>query len=135
VSFKQRVGTTVVLISLGACTGCSLGPRPFRKITHPAPLVRARALSLGDRRPSAEVIPALVTRLNDPDVVVRMTAGEELKRRTGKDFGFVAWGTPEERTRAIQRWRAWLWGGPKAPVARPAAVPPRKTLPIPSPQR
>ena len=75
-----RLDAAVAVIALlTSCPGCGLGPRNFRKINHPAPLVRARAVGLGSGRPHAEVIPILVARLNDPDVVVRMAAHEELE--------------------------------------------------------
>lgn len=92
--------------------------RNFRKIQHPAPMVRARALSLGDRKPGAQVVPALVGRLDDPDPVVRMAAHEELKQRTGRDFGYVPWAEDPERQAAVGRWRDWLSG--KEPQATPS---------------
>jgi len=120
---------------LGIAPGCGHGPRNFRKIQHPSPLVRARALSLGDRRPNAQVIPALVARLDDADPVVRLAAHEELKQRTGQDFGYVAWDEEPERKAAVERWRAWLSGRPvaasPAPPAAPSKAPP---APTPSPQ-
>ncbi len=98
---KRLAAVCTVIVLTTPLAGCGLGPRNFRKITHPAPLVRARAVSLGDSRPDAVVIPALVGRMNDPDVVVRMAANEELKRRTGQDFGFQAWASSPERANAV----------------------------------
>ena len=54
------------------------------------------------------MLPALVGRLGDSDPVVRLAAHEELRKRTGQDFGYVPWASPEERSGAIERWRAWL---------------------------
>ena len=88
---RRSAASLGVIVALAALPGCGLGPRNFRKITHPAPLVRARAMSLGYDQPDAAVLPALVARLDDPDPVVRMAAGEELKRRTRRDFGYVSW--------------------------------------------
>jgi hypothetical protein len=99
-----------LLLVLVPCWGCGMGPRTFRKIQHPAPLVRARAIGLGDDQPNSRVVPALVGRLEDPDPVVRLAASEELRRRTGRDFGFIPWASQEERSRSIRRWRAWLLG-------------------------
>jgi hypothetical protein len=115
---------------LTTISGCGLGPRNFRKITHPAPLVRARAMSLGYGLADEAVLPALIDRLDDADVVVRLAAHEELKRRTGHDFGYLPWGNSLERPAAISRWRSWLTGRPygKAPPQ------PSKSLPRPSPQ-
>jgi hypothetical protein len=104
----QPMAWGIVLALLAGISGCGVGPRTFRKIRHPAPLMRARAVGLSDRRTDQEAIPALVNRLDDTDPVVRMAAGSELKRRTGQDFGFVPWAPPEERTAAVGRWKSWL---------------------------
>jgi hypothetical protein len=53
------------------------------------------------------VVPSLISRLDDPDPVVRLSAHEELKRRSGKDFGYVPWADRSERAGAVVRWRAW----------------------------
>lgn len=110
-------------------------PRNFRKIEHPAPMVRARALSLGDRRPGSQVVPALVARLDDPDPVVRLAAHEELKQRTGRDFGYVPWEEEPERHAAVGRWRDWMSG--KSPEATPTPQSQSHSepeVPSPSPQ-
>ena len=132
----DRLDTAVTVIALLiSCSGCGLGPRNFRKINHPAPLVRARAINLVSGRGNAEVIPLLVRRLNDPDVVVRMAAHEELKRRTRQDFGYQPWASEWDRADAINRWRAWLTARPVVPPpapTKPKAPPqPRKSLPQP----
>ena len=117
--------------SLGLLSGCG-NPHSFRKIQSPEPLVRARAVGVGDGRPDAVVVPALVGRLEDPDPVVRLAAHQELRQRTGRDFGFVPWASPEERARAVARWRYWLSGadGP-SPTLQSASVAPTpiRTLP------
>ena len=93
----------------------------------PAPLVRARAVGWGRATSDPQVVPALVARLDDEDPVVRLAANEELRKRTGRDFGFVAWASAEERAAAIARWRSWLTAPPmpagpiKAPQLPPAA--------------
>lgn len=138
VGMGRLEAAVAMVVLLASCPGCGLAPRNFRKANHPAPLVRARAVGLGSTRPSAEVIPVLVARLNDPDVVVRMAAHEELKRRTGRDFGFRPWASDWERADAVNRWRAWLGASPTVPApapSRPGAPPqPRKSLPRPSTQ-
>ena len=82
-------------------------------------------------KPDSQVIPALVGRLGDTDPVVRLAAHEELRRRTGRDFGYVPWASPEERSSAIDRWRAWLGEGrgnagagavPSGQLMAPAAI-------------
>lgn len=103
------------LVLLGV--GCGIAPRSFRSLTHPAPIVRARSVAYGDGLPESKVVPALIERLNDPDPVVRMTAHEELRRRTGQDFGYLPWVAASERSRSIERWRAW-WAQRQGALAR-----------------
>lgn len=134
VRMERLVAALAVTVMLASCSGCGLGPRNFQKINHPAPLVRARAISLGYEQPDGVVVPALVERLNDPDVVVRMTANEELKKRAGRDFGFVAWASAQERASAVGRWQAWLRGAPRARPGTRAPERPKKNLPVTSPQ-
>jgi hypothetical protein len=100
----------IVIAALAWLPGCGLAPRNFRKMQHPAPLVRARAVSLGRHQPDSAVLPALVKGLGDNDPVVRLAAHEELKSRTGRDFGYQPWGTSDERATALARWRAWITG-------------------------
>jgi hypothetical protein len=108
------------LIALVACLagGCTLAPRKFHDANDAAPLVRARALSLGDRLPDRMVVPTLLDRLDDPDPVVRMTAHEELRRRTRLDFGYRPWDDAPRRQQAAAMWRAW-WDGKLPPATRP----------------
>lgn len=113
----RRVGRWIGLLACLA-GGCTLAPRRFHDAADPAPLVRARALSLGDRLPEKLVIPTLLDRLNDPDPVVRLTAHEELRRRTGQDFGYRPWDETSERQRTAALWRAW-WEGRLRPVPSP----------------
>ena len=70
-------------------------------------------------------MPALVGRSRDTDPVVRLAAHEELRKRTGRDFGYVPWASPEERAGAIERWRAFVGSGERKPrlPARPLAPP------------
>ena len=65
---KRLAAAFAVIVIPASISGCGLGPRNFRKITHPAPLVRARAMSLGYGQPDSVVLPALLGRLNDSDV-------------------------------------------------------------------
>jgi HEAT repeat protein len=93
--------------SLIPLAGCSLAPKNFQAINHPAPIVRARAVSLSNRARAEVAIPALIQKLDDPDPVVRMAAYNELKQKTGQDFGFVAWADAAERRPAIDQYKAW----------------------------
>ena len=127
----MRIGRSSAIAALAAtmlpCWGCGLAPHSFRKFQPSAGLTRARSVGADARTADAQVLPALVTRLEDEDPVVRLAANEELRKRTGKDFGFVAWASPEERSASIARWRAWLTAPPMPaePIrTRNSATPP-----------
>jgi hypothetical protein len=114
------IGTSALAAVMASSWGCAHGPRRFEKIDATAPLVRARAVGLGTRKPDSEVLPVLLTHLGDSDPVVRLAAHEELRKRTGQDFGYLPWGSPEERSSAIGRWRAWLSQAPGASGITPS---------------
>ena len=103
---RETLAIAAALASI-AIVGCGTAPKSFRSLVDPAPLTRARAVGLGDRVPDQQAIPALIARLEDPDPVVRLSADEGLRKRTGQDFGFVAWAEPGERAAAVGRWDAW----------------------------
>lgn len=108
----MRIGRPTIIALFAAALlpswGCGLTPHAFRRL-HPSPATeRARSVGAGSRQVDPQVVPALVGRLEDEDPVVRMAASDELRKRTGKDFGFVAWASPEERAAAVARWRSWL---------------------------
>src|SRR4051812_4692048 len=84
VSTRRRWMAILGLLVIGQ--GCSLAPKSFRGISNPAPLVRARAVPLSRSLPDSEVVPALLSSLDDRDQVVRLAAHEELKKRSGQDF-------------------------------------------------
>lgn len=102
---RRRFATALIAVS---ATGCSLAPKSFRDVVQDAPLVRARSIGMSRGLPDAQVIPVLVDRLEDPDPVVRLKAADELKQRTGQDFGYVSWAEPAERAAGVAKWRAWL---------------------------
>lgn len=109
---RPRGWWAVSLLAVGL--GCSIAPKNFDGLSNPAPLVRARAAAKGKRLPNAVTVPALIDRLGDNDPVVRLSAHEELKKRTGQDFGFVPWADAPERTRAVERWKSWYAGQRRA---------------------
>lgn len=127
----RSLAEALVLVAAVPCWGCGLAPHDFRKMQHPAPLVRARSVGLGGSRPDTQVVPDLVGRLADEDPVVRLAAYEALRKRTGRDFGFVPWAGPDERAAAIDRWRSWLTGPPMPAGSIQSTSPP--PLPVKSP--
>lgn len=110
------------IASTALIAGCTIAPRDFfRSNDDPAPVVRARSLGLGRGLPEEYVIPTLIAKLHDPDAVVRMTAHEELRRRTGQDFGYAPWADPTERAPAVNAWNRW-WQGRRVELARTHAL-------------
>ena len=101
-----KLGFLVALV-LAPSSGCSLAPKSFKGIDKPEPLVRARAIPMGRNLPDQKVVPQLLNSLDDRDQVVRMAAYEELKKRSGQDFGFVPYAEAEDRQPAVSRWRSW----------------------------
>lgn len=107
-----RIGQIIARIGVAGAlvlpAGCAHSPWYTRKMRQGAPLAQARAIGLASRAPDSRVLPELVGQLNNSDPVVRLAAHEELRRRTGQDFGYVPWAPPEERSGAIERWQAWV---------------------------
>jgi HEAT repeat protein len=100
-------GLAILAAAFTAVSGCSLAPKSFKGIKKPEPIVRARAIPMGRNLPDQKVMPKLISSLDDRDQVVRMAASEELKKRSGQDFGFVPYADQKERSTAVSRWQAW----------------------------
>ncbi|HEX3450797.1 MAG TPA: hypothetical protein VHS97_21265 [Isosphaeraceae bacterium] len=138
----MRIGRWIGKVAFIAATayvcGCAHGTRDVRKVRTATPLARARAVGRPNGRSDSGVMRTLVTRLGDVDPVVRLAAHEELRKRTGVDFGYVPWASEEERALPMERWRAWVEQGnaSQQPVARSivAPSPPGKVLPAVNPQ-
>jgi len=104
------------LACLITTSGCGIAPKSFAKMTDPAGLIRARSVGLAKNQPAQRAVPALIDRLEDHDPVVRLVAYEELKKETGKSFGYVPWSGDKDRAGAVERWRAW-WKAQQASLA------------------
>lgn len=115
VTFHHRMWLLGPLASL--TLGCGLAPKNFRKVTDPAPITRARSIGLSGMLPEHKAVPALIDRLEDRDPVVRLAAYEELKKGTGRTFGFIPWSSDVERANAVSRWRGW-WKARQDDLAR-----------------
>ena len=114
---RRSGGAWLVAVGLATASGCTIAPKSFLRHEDPAPIVRARSLGMGRDLPESYVIPTLIGKLDDEDAVVRMTAHEELKRRTGRDFHFLPWAGPAERAPAVASWRNW-WTTRRAELSR-----------------
>lgn len=66
----------------------------------------AAALACG-MKDDKSFVPDLIVRLYDKNSRVERAAYESLKSITGRDYGPSSNATPEERTRAVIRWRVW----------------------------
>lgn len=117
----MSTGRSLAICALAAstlpCWGCGLTPLSHRKLRTPPATVRARTISEGRDADDPRALTGLVVKLEDEDPVVRMAAHEELRERTGRDFGYVAWAGAEERAAAVVRWRSYIAAVP------PAAIP------------
>jgi hypothetical protein len=133
VSVVQAIVRIGVACALALAAGCAHNPWSARKMRQGAPLAQARAIGLASRAPDSRALPALVGQLDNTDPVVRLAAYEELRRRTGQDFGYVPWAQPEEQSDAVERWRAWAGqdGLPSAQALQTTVYPasPGKSLP------
>ena len=118
----MRLGKPVCLVGMALLCGCGTMPKPKLAWNDKAWINRARAISSTERMPDSRGIPALIGRLDDKDEVVRMTANEELKERTGLDFGFMPWEDSPARARAVTRWKKW-WEVQKAGLVKTARLP------------
>jgi hypothetical protein len=110
-----RIGQAVARIAIAGApvlaAGCAHDPRITRKMQQGTPFLQARSIGRASRAPDSRVLPTLVGQLSSGDPVVRLAAHEELRRRTGQDFGYVPWAAPEERSGAAERWRDWVGDG------------------------
>ena len=103
--------------------GCGhIAKHPFRAWNDPSSINRARSTHVAERLPIDQAIPSLINRLDDKDEVVRLTANHELKRLSGKDFGFEPWGSAKDRGAACERWKAW-WRSNQAGLAKTERLP------------
>jgi hypothetical protein len=137
VRISRWIGKVALIAGTAYVCGCAHGTRDVRKVRPATPLARARAVGRANGLPDSGAMRTLVGRLADADPVVRMAAHEELRKRSGCDFGFVPWASDEERALPLQRWRAWLEQGA---ISQPPMVmsvappsPPLKALPAGSP--
>lgn len=122
---RLRQTVWCALWAVVALPGCTLAPKSFVQSDDPAPLVRARALGMGNNVPDRYRMPALIAKLDDPDAVVRMTAIEELRRRTGQDLGYQPYADDAERRASVAAWKSWWQRQQNAALASPQQPVPR----------
>jgi len=114
---------TFVLAGL-CCGGCETGqPSLYARLQDDAPGVRAGAIVEAAQTKDRKAIAYLIDRLTDSDASVRLYAIMSLEKLTGETLGYRHYDAPEERAKAVERWRAWLKdqtaAGKKAPPEAP----------------
>jgi hypothetical protein len=132
VRISRWIGKVALIAATAYVCGCAHGTRDVRKVRTATPLARARAVGRANGQPDSGVMRTLVGRLADADPVVRLAAHEELRKRSGCDFGFVPWASDEERAEPLARWRAWLdQGAISQPQMARSVAPPRSPRKVP----
>lgn len=72
------------------------------------PAQRIDAIQAAARSEDPRLISALVDRLDDEDVSVRMAAIQALMELTGKRLGYAGWASLEERRESVDAWRNYV---------------------------
>lgn len=99
----------IAVAAVSALFGCRAPDRdPRVALESYDPAQRARAVKGIAERGERVHIPALVDRLDDEDVAVRIAAIVALDALTGERLGYNAWAEPPERQAAITAWRAYV---------------------------
>ena len=105
----------------GALTGCAGGQADLRSALESYdPGHRISAVKRIAAEGRVALAPALVDRLDDEDVAVRLAAIAALEQLTGKRFGYKPWDPPEQRRAAVDAWRLHI----RAEAARTSCTAP-----------
>src|SRR6185503_7605573 len=84
----------------------ALAPGGFRwQDDPPPPLAALELITL--KGLSQMPVPMLIDALDSEDAYQREVAGQELRLRTGQDFGYRPDLSPERRARVIAEWKKW----------------------------
>lgn len=81
-----------------------------KMISDPTGYVRAAAVEQLARLKDRSTLPYFVDLLSHDDEVLRFAANDALEKMTGQHFFYSHVDPPEERAKAIAKWRAWLKG-------------------------
>lgn len=102
--------------------GCAPAGQSYRAgIQSERPTDRIRAIYKAGELRDPLAVALLVDRLEDEDEGVRLYAFIALQKITGKRFGYDFAGPPEERARAVDRWRTYVREGLAAGSPTPDA--------------
>jgi hypothetical protein len=108
------------------CCGCQTGkPSLYARLQDDKPSVRVGGIIEAARLKDEKSLAYLVDRLTDSETSVRFYAIKSLEKLTGQTMGYRHYEPPEQREKAVARWRQWLISRTR-PVAdagqRPASV-------------
>jgi hypothetical protein len=97
------LGIPLVLLACG-CTA----PPPSGPVTSPNPEVKIpamkRAVAAGDLHAARQ----LVKDLESDDPAIRLYAIYSLEELTGERYGYDYFAEPDDRAKAVERWKSWL---------------------------
>ena len=114
-TLARRIGLPLLLLA-AACANDRPRPlKPSEDLFDPNPSRRVQAVSEVRRTGGAEHVPALIEMLDDEDETVRLVAGAALTDLTGHRGPTPAYGSADERRRAVEAWRAWAKEHPLQP--------------------
>jgi HEAT repeat protein len=106
----HATGRVVVGLCLGgAALGCLPRAQSLRqRLEAYDPRGRIHAAGAIAEAGAVDEVPALIDRLDDEDVAVRLAAISALETLTATRLGYKAWAPLEERRSAVDVWRSWM---------------------------
>ncbi len=112
----------IILLFVFLVSGCQPGTSDiYKSFEDEDPLVRALAARQAGALKDERAIPYLVDRLSDAEPEVRFFSIISLEKITGKKMGYNYYDPPEQRQKAVDRWRNWLkTQSIKMPSTKPA---------------
>jgi len=104
---------TVLVAVFGTCllglSGCLPSGEDLQaKLQDEDPAVRLEAIRRAGRIKDRPSVPYLIDRLTDSQRDVRFFAVLALREITGENMGWKHYAPPDERDKAVKRWRKWL---------------------------
>jgi len=106
----------VLCATVAAGPGCSSTSVPatgniLLDLKHEDPRVRIAAAERAVAENRIDLAAELVENLSDPDGAVRFFTAISLRKLTGQDFGYKAYGTAQECAESIEAWNLWMSTG------------------------
>jgi hypothetical protein len=112
VTNPRKAAALLVLCGASVTLGCGSTSAPatgdiLLDLRHEDPRIRSQAAKAAVEGSRRDAIPLLVKNLSDPDGAVRMFNAVALRKLTGTDHGYRPYDPPDERERAVAKWKAW----------------------------